>query len=73
MPPSDLANSLRRRQLAREKVKRYWHTGTFDRLSGRRGVRIKRRPKEHPLLWKTGILLATLLLFAIGLKHMFYI
>jgi hypothetical protein len=71
MPPMDLASSLRRRQLAREKVKRYWHTGTFDRLAGRRGIRVRRVQKEHPLLWKIGVLLAALLIFGIGLKHMF--
>lgn len=72
MPPSDLGASLRRRQLAREKVKRYWHTGTFDRLAGRRGVRVRRVRKEHPLIWRIVVLLAALLIFAVGLKHLFY-
>lgn len=72
MPPMDLASSLRRRQLAREKVKRYWHTGTFDHLAGKRGVRrVKRGRKEHPLLWRIGAVLTALLILGTGLKHMF--
>lgn len=70
MPPSDLANSLRRRQLAREKMKRYWHTGSFDRLAGRQGVQPRRRvQKEHPAAWRICILATVLILAGIGLKY----
>ena len=72
MAPSGLGASLRRRQAARDKVKRYWHTGTFDRLAGHRHVRVRRVRQAHPLLWRIGILLAALLILGIGLKHMFY-
>ena len=69
MPPSDLASSLRRRQIAREKMKRYWHTGSFDRLAGHYGVQPRRVHKEHPMAWRTCLLAAALVLLGIGLRY----
>lgn len=69
MPPSDLANSLRRRQLAREKMKRYWHTGSFDRLAGHYGVQPRRVRQERPEMWRAGLVLTALLLLGIGLRY----
>ena len=72
MTNAELAAALKRRQQNRRNLKRYVHTGSFNRLAGRAPPPRTQRPATPPPVSRVTFSILAAAFFGVGLYFVFF-
>ncbi|MDD3886324.1 MAG: hypothetical protein PHI35_05595 [Victivallaceae bacterium] len=68
---SKLDSALKRREAARSKIRRYWHTRSFNNLAGRSSAPAERRKRDRTPLYRILLVVLAIVFWAVGLFFVF--